>query len=138
MNSISEEKQQIFCGDADEKKLIVERILDHHFRNDDAIIWYSLHKNKIKCYTELCRLCALEYFQLEKSAHRNNTLNCPNDNLPSVVCYHETSTDSKSKHVFNSILSPTISKALVDRFIKDPTKFSGEKDNIITWFDEIE
>ncbi|CAF1101082.1 unnamed protein product [Rotaria sordida] len=117
----------------------------------DAIIWYSLHKDKIKCYTELCRLCALEYFQLEKSPHRSifmqqkknkslllnstvvindnltgNTLNCPNDNPPSVVCYHETSTDSNSKHVFNSILSPTISKAVVDRFIKDPTKFSGK------------
>ncbi|CAF0985134.1 unnamed protein product [Adineta steineri] len=35
-------------------------------------------------------------------------------------------------------LSKTIAKALIDKFIKDPLKFYGGKDNVTTWIDEIE
>ncbi|CAF5096924.1 unnamed protein product, partial [Rotaria sp. Silwood1] len=39
--------------------------------------------------------------------------------------------------LLNSVLSPTIDKALIDKFVKDPIKFHSEKDNVITWLDEI-
>ena len=38
----------------------------------------------------------------------------------------------------SSIVSSTISKALIDRFVKDPIKFSSAKDNVIIWLEEVE
>ena len=37
-----------------------------------------------------------------------------------------------------SVLSPTISKVLIDKFVKDPMKFSGGKDDVTSWIEEIE
>jgi hypothetical protein len=45
--------------------------------------------------------------------------------------------DSNSVNTSASILSPTISKALIDRFVKDPIKFYDGKDNVFNWLDEI-
>ncbi|CAF2902406.1 unnamed protein product [Rotaria sp. Silwood2] len=120
----------------------------------ETIIWYSLNKNKIRRYTDFCQSFALEYFPKEYSIDCCTSVEQKNNSssLPSPVVVNEhfvhypigganvkiTSSDSKSVLSSTSILTPIISKALIDRFVKDPIKFYGEKDNVITWLDEIE
>ncbi|CAF4838911.1 unnamed protein product, partial [Rotaria sp. Silwood2] len=133
-----------------------------YFFIGEPIIWYSLNKNKIRCYTDFCQLFALEYFPKEYSIdycisveHKNNSSSLPSPvvvnehfvyhptdgasvKTTSADCHSVTSSDSKNVLSSTSILSPTISKALIDRFVKDPIQFYGGKDNVITWLDEIE
>jgi len=125
------------------------------------MIWFSLNKDKIQCYTDFCQLFALEYFKLEQSPYLNvsveqknkspslhspitvnedladNSINCLNNQPTSIKCHSVTSSDSDNNISSHSVLSPTISKALIDRFTKDPIKFYGGKDNVVTWIDEI-
>jgi hypothetical protein len=136
-------------------------ILPYFFKGE-AIIWYSLNKNKFQCYTDFCQLFALEYLQKDHSINHYNlveqknnssTLHSPvaiNDHLlnhpiesshvkiTSTDCHSISSSNSNNAVLTTSILSPTISKALIDRFVKDPIKFYGGKDNVITWLDEID
>ncbi|CAF2669008.1 unnamed protein product [Rotaria sp. Silwood2] len=132
-----------------------------YFFIGETIIWYSLNKNKIRCYTDFCQLFALEYFPKEYSIDccisveqkNNSSLPSPlvvnehfvhhptggaNVKTTSADCHSVTSSDSKNVLSSTSILSLTISKALIDRFVKDPIKFYGGKDNVITWLDVIE
>ncbi|CAF3531226.1 unnamed protein product [Adineta steineri] len=57
---------------------------------------------------------------------------------PILIADEDTSPHSYDNHLSNSILSMTIAKSLVTKFIKDPLKFSAGKENVITWIDEIE
>ncbi|CAF1020194.1 unnamed protein product [Didymodactylos carnosus] len=132
-----------------------------YFFTDEAIIWFSLNKNTIRCYTDFCQLFTLEYLKKEYSINccnsveqiNNSSLRSPvvvNEHLvnppigdsnvkaPSIDSDSVTSADSKNVLLSTSTLSPTISKALIDRFVKDPIKFYGRKDHVITWLDEIE
>ncbi|CAF4618623.1 unnamed protein product [Rotaria sp. Silwood1] len=54
----------------------------------------------------------------------NNSINCLNDKTTSIDC--------NNNHSPNSVLSATISKILIDMFVKDPIKFYGEQGNVIT------
>jgi len=132
-----------------------------YFFERDAFIWFSLNQDTFKSYTHLCKLFAYEYFKLEQSSYPDvnaeqtnkslsshspivvienqtgNLINCLDDKPISTNC-QDTSTDLQNGHRTNSILSNTIAKALVDKFVKDPLKFSGGKDNVITWIEEIE
>ncbi|CAF0893417.1 unnamed protein product [Adineta steineri] len=55
-----------------------------------------------------------------------------------LVADHDTSPNSYDNHLSNSSLSMTIAESSVDRFITDLLKFSAQKENVITWIDEIE
>ncbi|CAF0874067.1 unnamed protein product [Adineta steineri] len=55
-----------------------------------------------------------------------------------IVADHDTSPNSHDNHLSNSSLSMTIAESSVDRFITDLLKFSAQKENVITWIDEIE
>ena len=109
----------------------------------DAMIWFSLTKDKFKCYTDFCRLFVMKYFTLEQpSSYNTNEL----ENLPSQLNSSTTVTknisdtapvyltngaapvnrhsnppqDLNSNNISTSVLSSTISKALIDKFVKDP------------------
>ncbi|CAF4651891.1 unnamed protein product [Rotaria socialis] len=125
-----------------------------------AMIWSSINKDKFKSYTDFCRLFAFAYFKFEQfskhttiepqnktssmlaSAIINNALldispDCLINPSASAVCSNK-SQESTAKDISNSILSTTICKALIDKFVKDPLKFHGGKDNIYRWIDEID
>ncbi|CAF0957611.1 unnamed protein product [Didymodactylos carnosus] len=57
-----------------------------------------------------------------------------------TVLWNKHTTPSPDSHIATSHppLSSTISKALIDQFVKDPLKFYGLKNNVITLLDEIE
>ncbi|CAF3452727.1 unnamed protein product [Rotaria socialis] len=126
----------------------------------DAMIWFSINKDKFKSYTDFCRLFAFTYFKFEQSS--NNTMIEPQNKISSMlssaiinnasldispdclinpsasaVCFNK-SQGSTANDISNSILSTTICKALIDKFVKDPIKFHGGKDNIYRWIDEID
>jgi hypothetical protein len=133
-----------------------------YFFSGDAMLWFSSNKNKIQCYTDFCCLFDLQYIKLEQvpchavseeqknksqSLHSpinindnlaDNSINCLNNKPTSIMCHSITSSDSDNNTSSHSVLSPTIAKALIDRFVKDPIKFYGGKDNVTTWLDEIE
>ncbi|CAF3530712.1 unnamed protein product [Rotaria sp. Silwood1] len=52
----------------------------------------------------------------------NNSINCLNDKTTSIDC--------NNNHSPNSVLSATISKILIDMFVKDPIKFYGEQGTV--------
>lgn len=130
-----------------------------NFLAGDAILWFSLNKAKMQCYTDFCQLFALDYLQSKQTSDRNDLVDRKkefqspqssliiNTNTP-VIPHHlpheTTSTIIRHGMSSNSIissspaLSPTISKALIDKFVKDPIRFAGGKDDVTTWIDEIE
>ena len=134
-----------------------------YFFEDNVFIWYTLNQDKFQSYAHLCQLFAKEYFNLEQTSDSDANANVKQSNKsfllrsPAVVnkTIHadlinllgdkavvvddqNTSLDPHDNHLSNSILSTTIAKALIDKFIKDPLKFSAGKENVITWIDEIE
>ncbi|CAF4431982.1 unnamed protein product [Rotaria sp. Silwood2] len=169
----------IFSGDSDENARQWFRQIDtkftelnvslddrldiiEYFLACDALIWYSTNQDKLKCYTDFCRLFAFEYIKLEQVSTRDIIIEqknkCSSLNSPCIInptfidaspycliapsapaVYHNKSLqDLNSNCVFNSALSTAISKALIDKFIKDPIKFHGAKDNVLEWIDELE
>ncbi|CAF0985898.1 unnamed protein product [Rotaria sordida] len=68
----------------------------------------------------------------------NHPIGDSNIKTTSIDSHNITSSDSNNVLLSTSILSPIISKTLIDRFVEDPIKFYGGKDNVITWLDEIE
>ncbi|CAF0774958.1 unnamed protein product [Adineta steineri] len=134
-----------------------------YFFEDDVFIWYSLYQDKFQFYAHLCQLFVHEYFKLKHTSdlgvivnleHTNksfllrppvvtnaiihdNLINSSSDKLI-LVADHDTSSNSRNNHLSDSILSMTIVKTLVDKFITDLLKFSAGKENVITWIDEIE
>ncbi|CAF4627927.1 unnamed protein product [Rotaria sp. Silwood1] len=126
-----------------------------------SMIWYSLNKHKINCYTDFCQLFTLEYINTKQipdshissqCSNRHSLINSqvinnkdfidkPTDHSGNITIplthHHISSTDSNNSTLSHSI-SSTISKALIDKFVKDPIKFYGGKDSVINWLDEIE
>jgi hypothetical protein len=115
-----------------------------YFLEGDAFIWFSVNQDKFQSYTHLCKLFAYEYFKLEQSSYPGVNAEQTNKSLSShsPIVTNENQADTsvalQNGHLNNAVLSNTIAKALVDKFVKDPLKFSGGKDNVITWIDEIE
>lgn len=133
-----------------------------YFFTCDAMIWYSLTKEKFFCYTDFCRIFAIKYFKSEQIS--NHDLNeqqclhsqsssstmtkhlttagpdCLDDLTPSVDRHVNTTPDlnSNSNNVSTSILSNTISKALIDKFIKQPFIFRDQRDDILKWLHDVE
>ena len=134
-----------------------------YFLVGDATIWFSSNREKFRSYTDFCQLFVRDYLQLRQSPdpiHCDTTrneqpllqtssivnegtmnnnhvdVNCAKTRSP--VCHSILSTNSNQNISFNAAISPTISKALIDRFVKDPIKFHGGKEDIIGWIDEIE
>ncbi|CAF4151669.1 unnamed protein product, partial [Rotaria sordida] len=132
-----------------------------YFFDGRSMIWYSLNKHKINCYTDFCQLFTLEYINTKQtpdshtfsqssnkySLVNSQLINGKDSNNKSIdhltntttpfISYHVPSTDLNNSTLSHS-LSPTISKALIDKFIKDPIKFYGGKDSVINWLEEIE
>jgi hypothetical protein len=132
-----------------------------YFLGGTAMIWYSLNRQKIIDYFDFCQLFTLEFVHAKLSpdshppSQSTNSFsyipppvildtNSMGNSMPhslntttSFIPHHTPSSDSHNPTSLPS-LSSTISKALIDRFIKDPLKFYGSKDNVITWLDEIE
>jgi hypothetical protein len=136
------------------------KILPYFFVGQ-SMIWFSLNKNKLNCYTDFCQLFTLEYINTKqipdsqtfsqsstKSSLINSQVTSSQDlNDKSIDRLSDTTTPFTTYHVpttelSNSILphslSSTISKDLIDKFIKDPIKFYGSKDSVINWLTEIE
>ncbi|CAF3147539.1 unnamed protein product [Rotaria sp. Silwood2] len=114
-----------------------------YFLACDALIWYSTNQDKFKCYTDFCRLTKNKCSSLNSPCVNNPTfIDASSDCLiaPSApaVYYNKSLQDINSNCVFNSALSTAISKALIDKFIKDPIKCHGAKDNVLEWIDELE
>jgi len=114
-----------------------------YFLGGQAMIWYSLNRQKIIDYLDFCQLFTLEFLNV-KASHvtpGKNSMNNSMDHLSNAttpfIPHHAPSRDLNNPTSLPS-LSSTISKALIDRFIKDPLKFYGNKDSVITWLDEIE
>ncbi|CAF1521223.1 unnamed protein product [Rotaria sp. Silwood1] len=126
-----------------------------------SMIWYSLNKHKINCYTDVCQLFTLEYINTKQTPDSHISSQCSNrhslinsqvinnkdfidkptdhsGNITTTLTHHHIpSTDSNNSTLSHSTSSP-ISKALIDKFVKDPIKFYGGKDSVINWLDEIE
>ncbi|CAF1367668.1 unnamed protein product [Didymodactylos carnosus] len=118
----------------------------------NAIIWYSLNKARINCYIDFCQLFAEEYINKQQSSScdkpkLNRTTNSVIikksavglAGMPTIAEMSASSHATRCGVVAGpSSLSPVISKALLDKFVKDPIKFNGGKDNVHTWLEEIE
>jgi hypothetical protein len=133
-----------------------------YFLGGKAMIWYSLNRQKIIDYLDFCQLFTLEFLNAKPSpdSHSSsqsmnsfsstpspvilgkNSIDTPMDQLlnttTSFIPHHTTSSLDPHPSTSRHSLSSTISKALIDRFVKDPLKFYGGKDNVITWLDEID
>ena len=129
-----------------------------YFLGSGAMIWYSLNRQKIIDYLDFCQLFTLEFLNVKSppdcrpSSQPTNSFS----HIPSPVISGKNPMDqllntttsftphhtipSPDSHIATSrpSLSSTISKVLIDRFVKDPLKFYGGIDNVITWLDEIE
>ena len=136
------------------------KILPYFFVGQ-SMIWFSLNKNKINGYTDFCQLFTLEYINtkqtpdsqtfsqpLTKSSLINSqvtnsqdlngkSIDRLSDTTTPFTTYHVPTTDLNNSTLSHS-LSSTISKGLIDKFIKDPIKFHGGKDSVINWLTEIE
>lgn len=125
------------------------------------MIWYSLHRHQINDYHDFCQLFALEFLNIKSTADLHlssqSTSSClpppasdileddlldnsPDNplNLTTPFTPHLTPSSDLHPPTSPSTLSSTISKALIDRFVKDPLKFYGGKDNVMTWLHEID
>ena len=133
-----------------------------YFLTGAAKIWFSLSKHKMQCYTDFCQAFIIEYMQPNQTPERNALadrkndpqplqsslltnvstsvlpLHSPNEEPPAILCHHVPSSRTTSIIPPNSVLSPAISKALIDKFVKDPIKFSGGKDDVTTWIEEVD
>ncbi|CAF3983411.1 unnamed protein product, partial [Adineta steineri] len=132
-----------------------------YFFEDDVFIWYTLNQDKFQSYAHLCQLFIQEYIKFNREQIQDRVVNASYEQIPArVVNAHreqipdrvvntngEQINESSALHplvVVNANreqindLSKTIAKALIDKFIKDPLKFYGGKDNVTTWIDEIE
>lgn len=67
-----------------------------------------------------------------------NLADCPQSLGKQSVNHH--APPAKSISVLSNVsdISPTISKALIDRFVKDPMGYAGGKQDVNAWIDEIE
>jgi len=120
------------------------RIMPYLFQGD-IFLWYSLNEEKFTSYARLFKLFAHEYFKLNQPTFSNEKAEPTRENLPSpapIVISEDqiekTTTIIRPDTSINSTLAPTIAKALIDKFVKDPLKFAGGKDNVVTWIEEIE
>ena len=125
------------------------------------MIWYSLNREKINDYLDFCRLFTIEFVNSNSTSnnHSRSLLKNLSSYTLSSVPVGDNSTSNSIDNPLNTTapfvplypslpdlprstslhsLSSTISKALIDRFVKDPLKFYGSKDNVITWLDELE
>jgi hypothetical protein len=132
-----------------------------YFLGGSAVIWYSLNRQKIIDYLDFCQLFTLEFLNAKSTPDSHPPSQSTNSfsYIPSPVILGKNSMDNSMDRLLNittpSIphhtpppnlhkstslpsLSLMISKALMDRFVKDPLKFYGSKNNVITWLDEIE
>ena len=133
-----------------------------YFLTGDAMLWFSVNKHKMQCYTDFCQAFATDYLQPNQISERNILVDRKNDlqslqstlltnasprvlpfhssneKTPAILCRNVPSSHTASIISSNSVLSPTISKALIDKFVKDPIRFAGGKDDVNTWLDEIE
>ena len=133
-----------------------------YFLTGEAMLWFSFNKHKMQCYTDFCREFAIEYLQPNRAfgritfVDRKNDLqslqsslpinvstsviplHSPNKKAPDVLCRDVSSSDTASIISSSSVLSPATSNALIDKFVKDPIKFSGGKDKVTTWIDEVD
>ncbi|CAF0921771.1 unnamed protein product [Rotaria sordida] len=134
--------------------------------NENAYHWFiqmgSTFSNlKLSFDDHFCQLFTLEYINTKQTPdshtfsqssnkyslvnsqviHDTNSTDKSIDHLTNTttpfISYHVPSTDLSNPTLSHS-LSPTISKALIDKFIKDPIKFYGGKDSVINWLEEIE
>lgn len=99
---------------------------------NDALIWFSINEEKITSYTQFCKLLAENYFETNRSTTTttSNVADCVPTNKITIATRPDSST--------NSTFTSTITKALVDKFVKDPLKFAGSADNVNSWLEEIE
>ncbi|CAF1565953.1 unnamed protein product, partial [Adineta steineri] len=113
---------------------------------DDVFIWYTLNQDKFQSYAHLCQLFIQEYIKFNREQIQDHVVNASCEQIPARVVNTngEQINESSALHplvVVNSNreqindLSKTIAKALIDKFIKDPLKFYGGKDNVTTWID---
>ena len=133
-----------------------------HFLSGDAMLWFSLNKYNMSCYTDFCHSFAREYLQTKQtndhnvvSDHTNGirssqptsliidnssilALHSPQREIPGIIVQGIPSPNAPSINPSISVLSPTISKALIDKFVKDPVKFSGGKEDVTSWIEDIE
>ena len=133
-----------------------------HFLSGDAMLWFSLNKYNMSCYTDFCHSFAREYLQTKQandhnvvSDHTNGirssqptsliidnssilALHSPQREIPGIIVQGIPSPNASSVNSSMSVLSPTISKALIDKFVKDPVKFSGGKEDVTSWIEDIE
>ncbi|CAF4038855.1 unnamed protein product, partial [Adineta steineri] len=127
-----------------------------YFFEDDVFICY-LYKNILNLIVNKFLLVLLmllvNKFLRVVNAHREQTpdhvINAHREQIPDRVVNNngEQINESSALHLLVVVnanreqindLSKTIAKALIDKFIKDPLKFYGGKDNVTTWIDEIE
>lgn len=108
-----------------------------HFFVGEAFLWFTLNKDNISSYMDFCHLFARDYLKLDQSSS-HVLYNGPHPISALIPSHRLASSNSSTPVSTTSTLSPTITKALIDRFVKDPIKFYGAKDNVITWLDEIE
>ena len=133
-----------------------------HFLSGDAMLWFSMNKYNMPCYTDFCHGFAREYLQTKQTSgqnvlidHTNGlrssrpipliidnssilALQSPQREIPGITVQGIPSPNALSVNSSMSVLSPTISKALIDKFVKDPIKFSGGKEHVTSWIEEIE
>ena len=99
---------------------------------NDALIWFSFNEEKITSYTQFCKLFAENYFEPNQSTTTETA------NVPDCVPIEKTTGTARPDPSTNSAFTSTITKALVDKFVKDPLKFAGSADNVSSWLEEIE
>jgi hypothetical protein len=125
------------------------------------MIWYSLHRHQLHDYHDFCQLFAFEFLNIKSTSdlHLSSQFTSSCLTTPTSVILEDNLPDNSSDNPLNittpftphltpssdshsptsaSASSSTISKALIDRFVKDPLKFYGGKDNVITWLYEID
>ena len=132
-----------------------------YFLAGDATIWFSTNRKKISTYMDFCELFAIDFLRREPPFDRAELLeakHAPSETHNSTLQenLHENLVDylhasEKSPGLLRptppkmnsnlshaSEFSPMISKALLDRFVKDPVKFNGGKEDVNSWIEEIE
>ena len=149
-----------------ELKLSMEHRMEilPYFLVGDATIWFNSNQEKIRSYRDFCRSFVHDYLQPDQASNMHHRVTVKSDQCllqtPSIVngsvvnnspidlvrtkttsptCHSILSSNAnQNMSSFSTIVSPTISKALIDRFVKDPNKFHGAKEDVIGWIDEVE
>ncbi|CAF3775652.1 unnamed protein product [Rotaria sp. Silwood1] len=132
-----------------------------NFLTGCALLWFSSNRDKIKCYMDFCQLFNVEYVNSKPTPESHISSQCSNrhslinsqvinnkdfidkptdhsGNITTPLTHHHIPSTDSNNSTLSHPTSSTISKALIDKFVKDPIKFYGGKDSVINWLDEIE